>query len=269
MPPRSIVVNPTTPSNTLSFALPPGVTIDVESVLAAIDASAAGDTTATLTIADSSGAVIARKAQTQVVAAGTNPGSATWALRLADEQVAAPVSGGDYVFVQELTANGGQNDLTFAVPQDARHLVLSLHYAFANSVPLLTFNGDNASGSYRTLYSTLQDFNGAVTNTDTSLTAQNAIKLAGMDAETCRATITIPYYRDHVPAGAGGVWFGRSCEIESWDETENPVSVVSLVRHVKQSGFWLPAGPPADPAITTLNLFVSGGVARAALYKIM
>lgn len=85
---RTIVVNPSgPPSNALSFSLPPGVTISLESVLAAIDATGAGDTTATLEIADSSGAVIARKAQGQVVTGGV-VGSATWALRLGDEQAA-------------------------------------------------------------------------------------------------------------------------------------------------------------------------------------
>lgn len=71
-------------TGTLSFALPPGVTIDVESVYAAIDATAAGATTATLTIAEQGGAVIAAKAQTATVDAGVS-GSATWALRLGDD----------------------------------------------------------------------------------------------------------------------------------------------------------------------------------------
>lgn len=96
--PRTIVVNPdSAPTNSLSFTLPPGVAIDVESVLAAIDATAAGDTTATLTIADSSGAVIARKAQGQVVTGGV-VGSATWALRLTDDGGGAGPDLGDVRF---------------------------------------------------------------------------------------------------------------------------------------------------------------------------
>lgn len=89
--PRTIVVNPETPGSSLSFALPPGVSISVESVLAAIDTSAALATTALLEIADSSGAVIARKRQSEAVDAG-GTGSATWALRL-DDKAAAPVVG--------------------------------------------------------------------------------------------------------------------------------------------------------------------------------
>lgn len=85
MPPRSIVVSPETPSNQLAFVLPPNVTLSVQSVFAAIDASGAGDVTATIEVADSSGAVIARKRQGEVIDAGTPNGSATWALRLGDE----------------------------------------------------------------------------------------------------------------------------------------------------------------------------------------
>lgn len=83
--PRTIIVNPATLGNTLSFEIPGGIALTVESVFANIDATAAGDTTALLTITDKSGAVIAKKRQTEVVTGGTNPGSATWALRLADE----------------------------------------------------------------------------------------------------------------------------------------------------------------------------------------
>jgi hypothetical protein len=102
MPPRTIVVNPLTPSNSLSFQLESGVSLDVESVLAAIDTSAAGDTTALLTVADSSGAVIARKAQTEKVTGGVT-GSATWALRLADDP--APAAAADVVLLWEFTVS--------------------------------------------------------------------------------------------------------------------------------------------------------------------
>lgn len=88
MPARTIVVNPDTPGPSLSFALPANVTMSVQAVLAAIDASGSGDVTATLTIADSSGAVIARKRQGAPVTGG-GLGSATWALRLDDEQAPA------------------------------------------------------------------------------------------------------------------------------------------------------------------------------------
>jgi hypothetical protein len=76
------------------------VSLDVESVLAAIDTTAAGDTTALLTVADSSGAVIARKAQTSKVTGG-GTGSATWALRLADDP--PPAAAADMVLLWEFT----------------------------------------------------------------------------------------------------------------------------------------------------------------------
>lgn len=82
--PRRTITVPGNGTGTLSFALPPGLTFDVQSLFALVDASGAGATAATLTIADSSGEVIARKRQGETIDAGTNPGSATWALRLAD-----------------------------------------------------------------------------------------------------------------------------------------------------------------------------------------
>ena len=75
-------------SSSLSFTLP-NPTIDIESVYVDIDASAAaGDVTAEITIRDQSGVVIARKQQGATVPAGAS-GSATWALRLADDATAA------------------------------------------------------------------------------------------------------------------------------------------------------------------------------------
>lgn len=136
---RTIIVNPSgPPSNTLTAVLPPGVTISLESVLAAIDASGAGDTTATLTIADSSGAVIARKAQGQAVSGGV-VGSATWALRLDDEATGTPGTGGDYVFIDEQVPNLSNNFIVFSnIPQTFRHLRMELALAEATGAPPLT-----------------------------------------------------------------------------------------------------------------------------------
>jgi hypothetical protein len=67
--------------------------MDVETVYASVDATAAGGAvTAEITIADQSGVVIARKVQGSTIAAG-GTGSATWALRLDDETTAATPSG--------------------------------------------------------------------------------------------------------------------------------------------------------------------------------
>lgn len=91
--PRTVVVAGVG-TNQLAFTLPPGVAIDVESVYAAIDASgASGGVTATLTVSEQTGVVIAAKRQGETVDAG-GLGSATWALRLADESSAATAAGG-------------------------------------------------------------------------------------------------------------------------------------------------------------------------------
>lgn len=71
-------------STTASFVIPQ-TGLDVEAVYVTIDATAAAaDVTAELTVSDQSGAVIARKVQTEAVTVGTT-GSATWALRLLDD----------------------------------------------------------------------------------------------------------------------------------------------------------------------------------------
>lgn len=85
--PRTITV-PGDGTNTLSVTLPPGVTLDVQAVLANIDAAGAGDTLAELTIAEQAGVVIATKRQGEPIPAG-DTGTATWALRLDDEAVAS------------------------------------------------------------------------------------------------------------------------------------------------------------------------------------
>lgn len=82
--PRTIVV-PGNGTNSLSFVIEPGVTLDVESVLAGVDATGAGGpVTATLSVSEQAGVVIANKRQGETVDAGVT-GSATWALRLADD----------------------------------------------------------------------------------------------------------------------------------------------------------------------------------------
>lgn len=90
--PRTVVVNGDG-STTLTFPVPAATIFALESVYVEVDTSGAGPTTATLTIADQSGQVIATKRQGQTIDAGAS-GSATWALRLADEAAAAPVGGG-------------------------------------------------------------------------------------------------------------------------------------------------------------------------------
>jgi hypothetical protein len=123
-------------TNSVSYVLPPGVVLDLEAVYAEIDATAAGDTTAELTISDQTGVVIARKRQGETITGGA-PGSATWALRLADD------GGG----------SGGYNELQQnSVPVTHRHKLdfLSSDVILVDSPPdktLAFVNG--ASGAIR------------------------------------------------------------------------------------------------------------------------
>lgn len=118
--PRTIVV-PGDGSQALAFALPPGVTIDVESVIAEVDATGAGGpVTATLVVAEQSGVVIARKRQSETIAAGA-PGSATWALRLADDGGGGGTTLGTFELLAEANIGGGQpiGSLCAWVPEEA------------------------------------------------------------------------------------------------------------------------------------------------------
>jgi hypothetical protein len=87
MTPRTVVV-PGAGGNSLSFAIPPGVEFDVESVLAAVDTAAAGATFGELSISDQSGVVIATKRQGLPIPGGSS-GTETWALGLNDEDAGA------------------------------------------------------------------------------------------------------------------------------------------------------------------------------------
>jgi hypothetical protein len=64
-----------------TFTLPASPLYRVESVVAHVDNTAGGDTTATLTYADTNGEVIAKRPQGEVIPAG-DTGTATFALRL-------------------------------------------------------------------------------------------------------------------------------------------------------------------------------------------
>src|SRR4051794_25929402 len=64
-----------------TFTLPAAPLYRVESVVAHVDNTAGGDTTATLTYADTNGEVIAKRPQGDVIPAGAT-GTATFALRL-------------------------------------------------------------------------------------------------------------------------------------------------------------------------------------------
>lgn len=83
-------------TNALAFTMPGNVALDVESVVATIDNTSGDSTKALLTVADSSGQVIARKRLGESLDGGTT-GDMTWALRLADETaIALPYVFGSY-----------------------------------------------------------------------------------------------------------------------------------------------------------------------------
>lgn len=83
--PRTIDAEIPGPQATQEFTLDPGVVFDLEAVYVEIDASGAGGpVTAELTLLEQSGVVIAKKRQSETVDAGA-AGTATWALRLDDD----------------------------------------------------------------------------------------------------------------------------------------------------------------------------------------
>jgi hypothetical protein len=92
MPPVTARV-PGTNTTTISYTIP-GAGLDVETVRVGIDASLAGSAvTATVTITDQSGVVIATKPQNATIPSGAT-GSATWALRLDDDTTGTAGGGG-------------------------------------------------------------------------------------------------------------------------------------------------------------------------------
>lgn len=95
-----------TGTNTATFPLPGNVPLSVTSVYATVDNALGGATTATLTIRDSSGEVIARKRQSATIDAGAS-GSATWALRLDDDDGGGGnVGGGGTILLYDYTVTG-------------------------------------------------------------------------------------------------------------------------------------------------------------------
>jgi hypothetical protein len=77
----------------VELVLPSNIGFKVQSVVATIDATGAGDTIAELRIADPSGEVIAAQPQGEPILAGTS-GLATWALRLAAKAKRSTGGGG-------------------------------------------------------------------------------------------------------------------------------------------------------------------------------
>lgn len=87
---RTIVVS-IDAAQAVSYQLPPDVLQYVQSVVATVDATAAGDVKPTLLVATGNGVVIAAEQQGEAIPAGGG-GYATWALRLAARQGGAGAS---------------------------------------------------------------------------------------------------------------------------------------------------------------------------------
>jgi hypothetical protein len=86
--PRTIVVGLESLGPQATYQLAPGLAQYVQSVYAEVDTSGSGDVEATLTIREQAGVVIAKKRQGETID-GSGAGSATWALRLDDNQTAS------------------------------------------------------------------------------------------------------------------------------------------------------------------------------------
>jgi len=82
--PRTIRVELDTGNSVQEYTLAPGLAQYVQSVYVEVDAAAASDTRPVLTWLEQSGVVIGKKRQGEAITGGT-AGSATWALRLTDE----------------------------------------------------------------------------------------------------------------------------------------------------------------------------------------
>src|ERR1041385_7987643 len=91
--------------NSLTFTLPSSPRYAVQSVVATVDNTAGATTTATLTMADSNGAVIADRPQAASVAAA-DTGRVTWALGLTDTGQVSSASAWVLLDTVTLTASG-------------------------------------------------------------------------------------------------------------------------------------------------------------------
>lgn len=150
-------------TNSLTFTMPGSVALNVESVVATIDNAAGGATTGELSIADASGVVIANKRQGDTIPSG-DTGTATWALRLADDGTGAAGSAtqtttiGDISFVGTGAAVSGTGvtSLTVATPvglvvHDLLLVVFAVENVAAASGPWVSDSG-TSSGWSRVLW---------------------------------------------------------------------------------------------------------------------
>lgn len=191
--PKSILISGEG-TNSLTYIVPGGVTVDVESILVNVDASlAAGDVTAELTVLEQSGVVIAAKPQTSTIPAGST-GRATWALRLDDSAAATSTSG----------------FLKWGANTDSSHLGLTLtgHGAFAFSTGGNSFSTTTANGGYSVSAGTggisfdasaPGTFDVATHNSDFNLHSSNASVGTGTSAGTTMSVSGI-----NVTIGASG-----------------------------------------------------------------
>lgn len=106
-------------TNTATFTLPATPGMKVQSVVATVDNSAGGDTTATLVLADQSGEVIATQNQDDVIPAGQS-GTASFALGLRRRTPVRPVLRGlAFTDLAFLGAAGGLGDFNDTRPMNS------------------------------------------------------------------------------------------------------------------------------------------------------
>jgi hypothetical protein len=152
--PRTVVIRGTG-TNALSFTIPSNVDFNVESVVASVDAAAAGDTIGELSIAEVTGEVIATKRQGLPIPAG-DTGTETWALRLDDETA----GGGTTPALQWATGVGEDSAVVSGVDTMVSFDAATL---LTNSPTLYTIDagvgytglGIHAAGTYLTQYSAI------------------------------------------------------------------------------------------------------------------
>lgn len=166
--PRTIVVPISNTSDTVAYTLAPGLAQYVQSVYVEVDNTAGSDARATLTVSEQAGVVIAKKRQGEAIPAG-DTGSATWALRLTDEDAATPSSGGDVVLLWEYTVPVGGQAVVDTSVDGAMAGLLSQAYFVLEAFGLtrsdnvsaphggkIQFNGDTTNSHYDTARSIVQ-----------------------------------------------------------------------------------------------------------------
>lgn len=209
---RTILI-PGNGTGSLSFELPPGVTMDVEAVLVNVDATgAASPVTAELQVAEQSGVVIAAKPQGSTIANGTSA-KATWALRLDDSGASVDTTG----FLKW----GANTDAASA------GLTLTGHGAFSFTTGGNSFSTTTSNGAY-----SVSAGNGGISfDTSAPGTFDAAVHNSDFKIHSSNASIGTSGSGTQLNASGVNVAVGASSGI-SIDCTGGDVSVLSNIGHI-------------------------------------